>query len=232
MNVVVTGASSGIGYEIVKELVKQKASLIYVISRNKEKLDRLKEECKSLGSTEIIVLSMDLNEIDIDQLKALFGEKPIDILINNAGSLVNAPFQEINRKQLEKVYNTNVFAPFLFTQTLISNLRQSKIAHVVNIGSIGGVQGSSKFPGLSAYSSSKAAIAGLTECLAEELKEYKIKVNCLALGAVNTEMLANAFPGYVANINPEDMAKYIVHFAINDHKYINGKIISVSSTTP
>ncbi len=232
MNVVVTGASSGIGYEIVKELVRQKVALIYVISRNQEKLNHLKEECKSIGSTEIIVLSMDLSEIDADRLKTVIGSHTIDILINNAGSLVNAPFQEITSQQLEEVYKTNVFAPFLLSQALIPNLRQSKIAHIVNIGSIGGVQGSSKFPGLSAYSSSKAALSGLTECLAEELKEYNIKVNCLALGAVNTEMLANAFPGYVANINPEEMAKYIVHFAINDHKYINGKILSISSTTP
>lgn len=232
MNVVVTGASSGIGYAVVKELVKQKASVIYVISRNGEKLNHLKEECKSIGATDVIVIPMDLNGMNADKLKLIIGENSIDILINNAGSLVNAPFSEINLQQLEQVYKTNVFAPFLLIQLLIPNLTQSKIAHVVNIGSIGGVQGSSKFPGLSAYSSSKAAIAGLSECLAEELKEFHIKVNCLALGAVNTEMLANAFPGYVANINPEEMAKYIVHFAMNDYKYMNGKVLSISSTTP
>ncbi|MFM7024009.1 MAG: SDR family NAD(P)-dependent oxidoreductase [Flavobacteriales bacterium] len=232
MNVVVTGASSGIGYDVVKEFVRNNASHIYVISRSKEKLNRLKEECKSLGSSEITVLAMDLNRLDTSELKSVIGEKTIDILINNAGSLVNAPFMEINAKQLQDVYSTNVFAPFLVIQTLLSNIVSSEIAHIVNIGSIGGVQGSSKFPGLSAYSSSKAAIAGLTECLAEELKEEGVKVNCLALGAVNTEMLAAAFPGYVANINPSEMAKYIVHFALNDYKYINGKIVSVSSSTP
>jgi 3-oxoacyl-[acyl-carrier protein] reductase len=232
MNVVVTGASAGIGYAVVKELAKYNVDNIYVISRNKEKLNRLKEECAGISNTTIVVLPMDLNEINSDQLRTVFGQIPIDILINNAGSLVNAPFGKISLKQLEQVYKTNVYAPFMLTQALIDNLRQSKIAHVVNIGSIGGVQGSSKFSGLSAYSSSKAALAGLSECLGEELKEYNIKVNCLALGAVNTEMLAAAFPGFTANINPEEVAKYIVHFAMNDHKYMNGKIISVSSTTP
>ncbi len=232
MNVVVTGASGGIGYAVVKEFVKHNVASIYVISRNEKKLNQLKEECKSIGATTITVIPMDLNEINSDQLKTVFGKNTIDILINNAGTLVNAPFQEIDLKQLEKVYTTNVFAPFMLTQALISNLSQSKTSHIVNIGSIGGVQGSVKFPGLSAYSSSKGAVAVLSECLAEELKEYGIKVNCLALGAVNTEMLASAFPGYTANINPEEMAKYIVHFAMNDHKYINGKVISISSTTP
>ncbi|MCX6181619.1 MAG: SDR family NAD(P)-dependent oxidoreductase, partial [Bacteroidetes bacterium] len=149
MNVVVTGASNGIGYEVVKEFVKQKASKIYVISRNADKLNYLKEECKSIGSAEFVVLPMDLSDFNTDKLKVAIGEKAIDILINNAGSLVNAPFQEITSKQLEEVYKTNVFAPFLISQALIPNLRQSKIAHIVNIGSIGGVQGSSKFPGLS-----------------------------------------------------------------------------------
>jgi NAD(P)-dependent dehydrogenase (short-subunit alcohol dehydrogenase family) len=97
---------------------------------------------------------------------------------------------------------------------------------------MGGFQGSAKFKGLSAYSSSKSALAGLTECLAEELKEKNIAVNCLAIGAVQTEMLNKAFPGYQAPLKANEMAAFISEFAVNGHKYFNGKIIPVSSSTP
>jgi NAD(P)-dependent dehydrogenase (short-subunit alcohol dehydrogenase family) len=97
---------------------------------------------------------------------------------------------------------------------------------------MGGVQGSAKFAGLSAYSSSKAALCTLTECLAEELKLENISVNCLALGAVQTEMLSKAFPGYRAPLSASEMAEFIVQFARSGHYYFNGKILPVSSTTP
>ena len=177
MNVVVTGASSGIGYEIVKELVRANVHTIYAISRNRNQLDALKEECKSIGNTEVIVLPIDLCEINTMDLNSVINNETIDIIINNAGYLVNKPFENISLQQLEQVYQTNVFGPFLLIQQLLSNLKKSKIAHIVNIGSMGGVQGASKFPGLSAYSSSKAAIASLSECLAEELKKDNIKVS-------------------------------------------------------
>ena len=97
---------------------------------------------------------------------------------------------------------------------------------------MGGFQGSAKFAGLSAYSSSKAAVVGLTECLAEELKDKDIFVNCLAIGAVQTEMLSEAFPGYEAPVSPKQMAEYIFDFAIKGSQFYNGKILPVSSSTP
>ena len=97
---------------------------------------------------------------------------------------------------------------------------------------MGGVGGSAKFAGLSAYSSSKGALSILTECLAEELKDYNIHVNALALGAVNTEMLQNAFPGYVANTQPQQMAAFIYDFATTKYSFFNGKVLPVSNSTP
>ena len=97
---------------------------------------------------------------------------------------------------------------------------------------MGGFQGSTKFAGLSAYSSSKSALSGLTECLAEELKDRNIAVNCLALGAVQTEMLGKAFPGYKAPLSAAKMAEFICEFALTGQLFFNGKIIPVSSTTP
>jgi NAD(P)-dependent dehydrogenase (short-subunit alcohol dehydrogenase family) len=156
----------------------------------------------------------------------------IDCIIHNAGALINKPFETILYSELEYIYKVNVFAPYYLTQKLINYLGKNTRSHIINISSMGGFQGSSKFAGLSAYSSSKAAIAGLTECLAEELKEKNISVNCLAIGAVQTEMLSEAFPGYKAPLSPLQMAEYIFEFSIKGHLYYNGKILPVSSSTP
>ena len=97
---------------------------------------------------------------------------------------------------------------------------------------MGGVQGSMKFPGLAAYSSSKAAVITLTELLAEEYKESGVSFNVLALGAVQTEMLEEAFPGYKAPTSALEMAEYIHDFSLNGNKFYNGKLLQVSNTTP
>jgi NAD(P)-dependent dehydrogenase (short-subunit alcohol dehydrogenase family) len=181
------------------------------------------------------IISTDLTSTEsIDHAVAVIKSKVscIDVVINNAGSIVNKPFEKIDYQELEIVYRVNVFAPFYLTQQLLHLLGRHSKAHVVNISSMGGFQGSAKFPGLSSYSSSKAAIAGLTECLAEEFKEKNISVNCLALGAVQTEMLEEAFPGYQAPLKPNQIADYIYDFAIKGHLYYNGKILPVSSSTP
>jgi NAD(P)-dependent dehydrogenase (short-subunit alcohol dehydrogenase family) len=128
------------------------------------------------------------------------------------------------------MFSVNTKAPFLIVKALLPYF--NKPSHIVNISSMGGFQGSVKFSGLSLYSASKGALAILTECLAEELKEKDIKVNCLALGSVQTEMLAEAFPGYKAQSGPAEMAEFIDNFALNAHRNMNGKIIPVSSTTP
>jgi NAD(P)-dependent dehydrogenase (short-subunit alcohol dehydrogenase family) len=107
-----------------------------------------------------------------------------------------------------------------------------KEGHVVSISSMGGVQGSVKFPGLSAYSSSKGAIITLTELLAEEYKETGPSFNVLALGSVQTEMLEEAFPGFKAPLSATEMAQYIMDFSLTGNKFYNGKILQVSSTTP
>ena len=104
--------------------------------------------------------------------------------------------------------------------------------HVLNITSMGGVQGSAKFPGLSAYSSSKGALVILTELLAEEFKDSGPSFNALALGAVQTEMLEEAFPGYKAPVSAAQIGEYIIDFALNGHQFYNGKVLPISSSTP
>ena len=153
----------------------------------------------------------------------------IDILINNAGYLVSELFGESTYDSFKKTIDVNVFGLAEITRSLIPII--NKDGHVINISSIGGVNGSKKFPGLSAYSSSKAAVIALTEVLAEEYQDGP-SFNVLALGAVQTKMLKEAFPDYNADTKPEDMAKYILNFAINGNKLFNGKLISVSNSNP
>ncbi len=227
MNVIITGASRGIGFELVQLFLNQKHQVI-CLTRNTEPLEKIKHPHLHFISTDLT----DENSMNkaINFIKTKFDA--IGIIIHNAGLLVNKPFESIIYKDLESVYKVNVFAPFYLTQQLLPLLGKQSKAHVVTISSMGGFQGSAKFAGLSAYSSSKAAIAGLTECIAEELKDKNISVNCLAIGAVQTEMLAEAFPGYQAPLSPLQMAEYIFDFATKGHLYYNGKILPVSSSTP
>lgn len=232
MLVIITGASKGIGYELTKLFMQQPNYLVMAIARNCDSLIKLNK--KKMYSNLLAIKADITKEQDIlkicNQVKSL--NLPVIALVNNAGQIVNKPFEKISKKELEGVYTTNVFAPFILIQKLLPFLGKKFRTHIVNISSMGGFQGSSKFAGLSAYSSSKAALSGLTECLAEEFKNKNIAVNCLAIGAVQTKMLSKAFPGYKAPLMPNQMANYLFEFTINGHNYFNGKILPVSLSTP
>lgn len=236
MNIIVTGASRGIGYELVKLFSTDSKNTVIAISRNGSKLDQLKDECLSQNSSaNVMPIVCDLS--DKNAIEGLVSEltkkiRSVNILINNAGALINKPFETISTADLEYVYNVNVFSVVRLIQGIFPLLDLEKRSHIVNISSMGGFQGSAKFAGLSAYSSSKAALACLTECLAEEFKEKNIAFNCLALGATQTEMLNEAFPGYKAPLTADKMAAFIADFSLKAHQYMNGKIIPVSLSTP
>ena len=154
----------------------------------------------------------------------------MDILINNAGKLINKPFTALTTEDFLEVYKVNVFGVAELTKNMIPFLQKG--SHVVTISSMGGIQGSMKFSGLAAYSSAKGAVITLSELLAEEYKEQQIAFNVLAIGAVQTEMLAEAFPDYKAPLSALEMAEYIYEFAVNGNKFYNGKVLQVSSSTP
>ena len=220
--IVVTGTSSGIGNEICIQAAKLNYKVIS-ISRNIEPLKGIN------GIDSFSVDITDKNSIKnfIDDLRNK--DLKIDILINNAGQLSNELFGETSYESFKQTFDVNVFGLAEITRSLIPFINKS--GHVINISSIGGVNGSKKFPGLSVYSSSKAAVIALTEVLAEEYSEGP-SFNVLALGAVQTKMLKEAFPDYEAQTKPGEMAKYIIDFAINGNNLFNGKLISVSNSNP
>ena len=236
MNIIVTGASRGIGYEMVRLFAGKGNHNVIAISRNEERLQRLVKECKNINpETRVIPLVLDLLEIlenpdRLENVKTALDH--IDILINNAGSLTNKAFDVISLKEVDDMFSTNFFVPAMMIRELLGHMGEKGKTHIVNIGSMGGFQGSSKYPGLSYYSASKAALALLTECLPGELKNSNIYVNCLALGSAQTEMFNEAFPGSEAVLSAVEMAEYIVDFATNGHKYFNGKIIPVALSNP
>lgn len=234
MNVLITGASQGIGYETAKALAAYpEVKRIVVIARSADRLKALQHECRHTNC-EIIPFLYDItslldNDSIVNDLLSLVSE--LSIVINNAGFLINKPFEKCSYEDAKLQFDTNFFAPALLIQALLP-LLQNNGAHVVNIGSMGGFQGSSKFGGLAFYSASKAALACLTECLAVELAPYNIKINCLALGAVQTEMLSQAFPNYTAPLTAVQMGKHIAQFALFGSNTINGQVIPVTLSNP
>jgi 3-oxoacyl-[acyl-carrier protein] reductase len=230
MNIVITGAGKGIGLEVVRKFADNQHTIVG-ISRNIDKLSSLKT-----SDNQILALPFDLTSLkDNDKSFLELIESKIDhidILINNAGEVLRKPFENIEEDEARKLFEINFFAPATLIRALMPLLSKSKKAHVINISSIGGFQGSQKFGGLSYYSASKAAIACLTECLAEEYQKTNISFNCLAFGAVQTEMLAEAFPGYKAPLTAAEMAEFVHDFALNGNKFFNGKILPVSLSIP
>ncbi|MEQ7799839.1 SDR family oxidoreductase [Pedobacter sp. ASV1-7] len=233
MNIVLTGASSGIGFETALEFTLNKENKVVCIARSADKLRKLLEIAKGINpDCTLLPVEFDIVNDDYAALMPFLKEKlgNIDILINNAGALINKPFSETTAEDLACMFESNVLGHFNMIQHLLPLMGSG--SHIVNIGSMGGFQGSVKFPGLSAYSASKAALHTLTECLAFELLETGVKVNCLALGSAQTEMLEQAFPGYQSPVLAFEMGKYVADFARTGHKFFNGKILPVAVTTP
>lgn len=231
MNIIVNGGSTGIGREVVLLMAKEMKNNILVTGRNEERLKSLAAECPSEKVTylkvDITTLGKDINNSKY-QIYNTF--ETIDVLINMAGLLIVKDFINISEKDSYDMMETNFFGPANLIRLLVPKMTSG--SHIVNISSMGGYQGSVKYPGMAYYSASKAALSCLTECLAVELKEMDIRVNCLSLGAVQTDMFKSAFPGYKAPVSPEKMAEFIEYFAIEGGKFFNGRILPVALSNP
>ncbi len=222
-NIIVTGAGKGIGFELVNWFIG-KNHKVWAISRNINKLNKIKSDCLFKSSVDIT------NDYEIKNWVHGIKKLKFDILINNAGYLINKPFEKTSIDEFKQIYDVNVFGLVSITKIIIPLMKSE--SHIVNISSMGGISGTLKFPGLSAYSSSKGAVSILTELLAEEYKDTGPYFNSLALGSVQTEMLQKAFPGYNSNISPKKIADYICKFALEGHNFYNGKVLPVTTSNP
>ncbi|MCA1757465.1 MAG: SDR family oxidoreductase [Bacteroidales bacterium] len=231
MNIVITGASKGIGREVLTKLAGSRENKVVAIARSGQVLHTIESESE-YGN--IYSIEGDINDLTADKvhltekIKSYIGH--VDILINNAGALIAKPFDELTADEERVMVETNFISPMRLIRILLPMMKRG--SHIVNIGSMGGFQGSSKFKGLSVYSAAKAAISVLTETLATEYSDSGISFNCLAFGSVQTEMLEEAFPGYRAPIDASGMAGFVIWFSLNGHKYFNGKILPVSVANP
>ena len=219
--VIVTGASRGIGRALVDRFLDL-GHEVWALSRNTDEIEKIKG---------IDPVSIDLSDEQqiVDWVQSCDVDH-FDAVINNAGMLINKPFAETTYADFEAVYRVNVFGAAQLIRHLLPLLTTD--SHILNISSMGGVNGTAKFPGLAAYSSSKGALGILTELLAEEFKDNGPRCNALALGAVQTEMLAEAFPDYKAPVSAAQMATYIADFSLNGHHLYNGKVLPISQSTP
>jgi len=227
-HILVTGASRGLGFHLTRLLVHQ-GHKVLAVARSQEGLLQLKQDCSGMKG-QLILQAQDINNVEELVQEVERELQTVDVLINNAAAFLKKEFTKLSRDELQRIYNTNVFTPLLLVQQLLPLFNSH--AHIVNISSVGGVQGSLKFKELLPYSSSKGALNIITECLAAELDEHLVYCNALALGSVSTQMFKKAFPGFSAGASPNEMAKYIAHFALNAAPLINGKVISVSHTNP
>ena len=229
LSICITGSGRGLGFELIHSFIRDTDLHVAAVTRDGE---ALRQKLKSLENQDrISIVEADITtergrEGIYNALKAL---PELGYFIHNAGVLLFKPFEEITEKELKEVYDVNVFAPFMLTQKLMPIMKRT---HTINISSIGGVGGSMKFAGLSAYSSSKAALNCLTEMWSEEFKDTDNVFNCLALGSVETEMFKTAFPGVSAASSTTNMADYIVSFALRAPSVMRGKIISLSISNP
>lgn len=233
MKIVITGASSGVGFEAVLELILNSEHEVVALARSEDNLQRLYKIAQSLNpECKLFPAKFDIVHDDYSSLVSFIQDRiaSIDVLINNAGQLINKPFDETTELDFVEMLQSNFLGHVKMIQNTLPLLNEN--SHVVNIGSMGGYSGSVKFPGLSAYSASKAALHTLTECLAVEHRERKIHFNCLSLGSAQTEMLEKAFPDYQSPVMAFEMGKYIADFALTGHKFFNGKVLPVAVTTP
>ena len=219
----ITGAGRGVGYETVKYLLDQQPDIIlYAVSRNTQALEQIKKP-------RLHIIQADITT-ELDKIVRVIEHQPLQGILNNAGIIIKKDFRELTAADFDALYRTNVYAPFAIITALRNNLVPA--SHIVNIGSMGGTENTAKFPGMIFYSSSKAALQCLSQCLAVELKEKGVVVNCLSMGAVDTEMVRVAFPGFNPPIAAGQMAEFFAWFLLNGHRFFSGQILPLALTSP
>lgn len=224
--VIITGAGRGIGLDLC-EVFSELGHQVIAISRSELPISSnpLITSIKAdISNPKPIVREIEKNYLatDID----------LRILVHNAGVLINKSFTDFSVDEITTMYSVNYLSPLLLTQSLVPWLSAVPAAHVVYIGSMGGFQGSEKYPGLTIYGSMKAAGANLMEGLAAEYRDTTLRFNALSLGAVNTVMLRTAFEKEVPSVDIREMTKYISRFSLEAFRVVNGQNMPLALSNP
>mgnify|MGYP006280164229 CR=1 FL=1 len=226
---VVTGASRGIGRETAINLASDGCQVL-ALARSKEKLNSLAAHLPDSITPYPIDLTQSEQIAEFADFVDQNFQEGIDILINNAGSLISKSFLELTDDDWNTMWQMNVMTAVKITRGLAGQMKNP--SHILNISSMGGYQGAKKFPPITAYSVAKGGLSILTECLVEIFRGQNIKCNALCIGAVQTEMLEQAFPGMEAPLTARQMGSYIADFAQNGHTFYNGKVLPVALEDP
>ncbi|MCM2303980.1 MAG: SDR family oxidoreductase [Elusimicrobia bacterium] len=202
--VLITGGGSGIGAACAAEFLRRGRNVV-VVGRRAGRLKAVKGALALAGD----VGDEGFARRAFAAARRRFGS--VDVLVNNAAHLVKKSFVDTTAAEWDEVMRTNLRGPFLFSREFLRAAKPG--GAIVNIGSLGGIQGTEKFPGLSAYTVSKYGISGLTAALAVEARALGVAVFCAAPGAVDTAMLRKAAPGLKAGAVPADVALVVADLA-------------------
>lgn len=236
-SVVITGSSRGIGLAILEQFAKEGANIAACSNKQSDAVIKKYKEIAEVNNVQIIPYFFDMsNEEAVKEgVKEIKAAMPVvDVLVNNAGISHIAPFMMSKMEDLHRVFQINYFSQMVLTQGLLGNLKKAKGASIVNMTSIAGLDGG---VGVTTYGSSKAAIALTTKVLAQELSFFKIRVNGVAPGMVETDMAISMGEKAAENTSnasalkrlaqPEEIAQTVAFLASEQASYITGQIIRV-----
>ena len=235
---IITGSNKGIGKEILKVFSKNGAN-IFACTRNiNDEFKLLLDELSKKYKNEIIPIKLDLadeNQVKDAANTIVKAGKPIDILINNAGTIHTALFQMTPKKKLEEIFQVNFFSQTTFTQYILKSMVKKKSGSIVYISSSAAIDGNS---GRSAYASSKAAINSQAKVLSNELGVHNIRVNSIAPGLTNTDMMSKntsekAIKETLSSVSmrrlgePEEIANVALFLSSDMSTYLTGQVLRV-----
>ena len=235
---VITGCNRGIGLSVLENFSQNGANVIACVRKNSEEFKTKVENLSKKYGNKINVVSFDLekeNEIDEGFIKIKKITKEIDILVNNAGINQMSLFQMTSLKTFRSVFEINFFSIVNFTQKILKLLKKNKFSKIINISSNAAILSNA---GRAAYSPSKAALISFTEVLSKELSNYKINVNAIAPGLVNTDMMKNTPQKVVEEAlkntplskaaEPNDVANASLFLASGQSNHITGETIFIT----
>ena len=237
-SIVVTGANRGIGKAIVEKCLENHANVWACARYWSEDLKDIFRVLAKENEMEIRFVLLDLSDEESikEAAKSILSDKiPIDGIVNNAGVTgANRLFSMTTMEEIRQVFDVNFFGPMFFTQRLLKNMMRYKIGSIVNMSSVAAIDGE---PAQLEYVSSKSALIGATKKLASELRGFGIRVNAVAPGMTDTEMitnmsedlrkrtLENTILGRVAR--PEEIAEMVIFLLSDKSSFLTGQTIRI-----